>query len=85
MFIEPAWANYALGFLLWSLIPKQAGLPSMHTMGYLGGWGILSVNYPKIRQTYKTNCRIFGYSAPPPPVTRYVRVSEPSLGGDQGP
>ena len=46
MFIEPAGANCALGFLLWSLIPTQAGLTSTHTVGYLGG--VLSVIYPKI-------------------------------------
>ena len=38
VFIEPAGYNYALGFLLWSLTPTQAGLASTHTVGYfLGG------------------------------------------------
>ena len=48
--------------------------------------GVLGAIYPKIRQTYKTNGLIFGYITPPPPqVTHCVRVSDPSLGGGQGP
>ena len=47
MFTEPARANCACGFLVWFLIPTQAGLTNMRTVGYLGGF--LGVIYPKIR------------------------------------
>ena len=47
MFTEPAGANCACGFLVWFLIPTQAGLANTHTVGYLGG--VLGAIYPKIR------------------------------------
>ena len=37
MFTEPAGANCACGFLVWFLIPTQAGLANTRTVGYLGG------------------------------------------------
>ena len=37
MFIELAATNQACGFLIWSLIPTQAGLANTRTVGYLGG------------------------------------------------
>ena len=43
MFTEPAGANCACGFLVWFLIPTQAGLANTRTVCYLG------VIYPKIR------------------------------------
>ena len=48
MFIELAGANCACGFLVWSLIPTQAGLANTRTVGYLGG--VLGAIDPKIRQ-----------------------------------
>ena len=48
MFIDPAGANCACAFLVWSLIPTLVGLSNTRTVGYLGG--VLGAIYPKIRQ-----------------------------------
>ena len=49
VFIEPAGYNYALGFLLWSLTPTQAGLASTHTVGYFFFGGGVTLLW--VRQT----------------------------------
>ena len=57
VFIEPAGSNYALGFLLWSLTPTQAGLASTHTVGYFfGGWRCCGYDKPVRPSSPDTVC-----------------------------